>query len=223
MFYRVLGLLSLLMSLGLLTSSVLAQTDTCIQVNVFFRASQSTTLDGKVSVNYTDAEGNNVQFIDFHITDSDRVIRPGSDFLIGSFTVSGYETLRVTLDDDQLDVSGKGRLFTTQTDCGIALPSNDGRLNLDDPASLSIVYTDTSTDGYAIYAVDPTTGKGILAIRASGEEVDAALSIATAPSGTNTLIAESGDTSLWALTSGECQMNSLYADGKPDVFVFDCA
>jgi hypothetical protein len=56
--------------------------------------------------------------------------------------------------------------------------------------------------------------------RATRAEVDAAL--AEASTGANTLIAQAGDISLWALMSDECQTNSFYADGKVNEFVFGC-
>jgi hypothetical protein len=62
-----------------------------------------------------------------------------------------------------------------------------------------------------VYGVNPGTGEGKLVIRATHDAVNAALNQA------------SGAISLWALTSGECQMNSFNLDRSLDKFVFDCA
>lgn len=213
---RLFAVLTILISFFVATT---ARAETCIQVNIVFRASESTMLEGKIGVSYTDLDGNNVRFIDFHIADPERVIQPGKDFQIGSFTTVEFEAIKVNINDDEVKISGKGRFAAVQTDCGATLPSDDGRLNSEDVASLAILYTDES--GYAVYAVNAATGAGRLAFRANRAAVEKALEEAN--SGTNTLIAQAGDISLWALTSGECQMNSFYADGKSNEFVFDCS
>jgi hypothetical protein len=192
--------------------------ESCTRVHISFRASQATTLSGKLGVRYEDSR--TVGFVDFHIEET--TIAGGDEVRIGAFNIIDMESFKSIFNDDEVNIDGDGAFRMRKTDCADTLPTDDGRLNLDDPASLAVIYANTRTKGYDVYHIDPATGSGRLLIRASRALIDAARSTATAPHGVNTLIAGEETISLWALTSGECQRNAFYADGKPDIFIFEC-
>lgn len=198
--------------------SVSAQ-ESCTRVHITFRASEKTTLSGKLGVRYEDAQ--TVGFVDFHIEEI--TIRAGHEESIGAFNVLDMDSFKVFFNEDEVTIDGAGDFRISKTDCSDTLPTNDGRLNLDDPASLAVIYANAKTKGYDVYLIDPATGSGHLVIRANRAMVDDARAAATAPGGANTRIAGDAGVSLWALTSGECQLNAFYADGKPDVFIFACS
>lgn len=207
--------------LGMLFAGIRAQAqDVCKRINVYFEASETTELDGKISVGYEQIGGGKYGFADFWL--DEETVEAGEIFRVGAFSVVGVESFRVFFNDDEIDVDGDGEFVHRLTDCGAALPADDGRLNVNDPASLAIVYANSRTGGFDVYLVNAVTGGGDLVIRALRAEVDAARAAATAPGGINTLIAAEGPVSLWALNSGECQRNAFYLDGKPDVFIFPC-
>jgi hypothetical protein len=195
--------------------------NSCTRLHLSFEASENTELDGKISVGWEQTGGGKYGFTDFWLDEetvsADRVLQ------IGAFNVVGVDSFRTFLNDNELDIDGDGDFEIKRTDCATSLPSDDGRLNIDDPASLAVVYANSKTGGFDVYLVNATTGGGDLVIRATRAQIDAARAAATAPGGVNTLIQASGPASLWALTSGECQRNAFYLDGKPDVFIFPCA
>lgn len=194
--------------------------DSCVRVHVMFEASEATVLDGKLSVGWEQTGGGAYGFVDFWL--DEEAVSGGDSFRIGAFNVTGVDSFRTFLNDNQLNIDGDGEFSVDRTDCSGDLPSDDGRLNLNDAASLAIVYANSKTGGYDVYLVDAASGGGDLVIRATRDDIDAALAAATAPGGTNTLIQAGQTASLWALTSGECQRNAFYPDGKPDVFIFAC-
>lgn len=87
-------------------------------------------------------------------------------------------------------------------------------------AALSALYPETG--GYAMYDIDQNSGVGRLAFFVTTEEIISALA-AAAESGASVLLAESTNTTMYALPSGECQINGFYPDGKPFSYSFDCA
>ncbi len=207
--------------IGLLFAGFSAQAqEVCKRIHVYFEAAETSELDGKISVGYEQTGGGEYGFADFWL--DEETVEAGDTFRVGAFSVTGVDSFRVFFNDDEMDVDGDGEFVHRLTDCGGALPGDDGRLNLTDPASLAIVYRNSKTGGFDVYLVNAATGGGDLVIRAARAEVDSARAAATAPGGLNTLIAADGPVSLWALTSGECQRNAFYLDGKPDVFIFPC-
>ena len=192
--------------------------ETCTRLHISFTASEATELDGKLSVGWEQRGGGEYGFADFWL--DEETVSAGRTFRIGAFNVTGVDSFRTFFNDDELDIDGDGEFDIDRTDCSTPLPSDDGRLNLDDPASLAVVYANKG--GFDVYLVNATTGGGDLVIRAPKADVDAARAAAIASGGVNTLIQASGPVSLWALTSGECQRNAFYLDGKPDVFIFPC-
>jgi hypothetical protein len=192
--------------------------ETCTRLHISFEASETTELDGKLSVGWEQTGGGKYGFADFWL--DEQTISAGRTFRIGAFNVVGVESFRTFFNDDELDIDGDGDFDIDRTDCSSPLPSDDGRLNLDDPASLAVVYANKG--GFDVYLVNAATGGGDLVIRASKADVDAARAAATVSGAVNTLIQANGPVSLWALTSGECQRNAFYLDGKPDVFIFPC-
>jgi hypothetical protein len=196
---------------------------TCVRVTVRFLAHNATTLSGTLTATYS-VDGNEIGSVEYDDLDDLGLIAGGSNIVIGRFIVRDVDRSRldVSLGQSDVTISGSG-IFSAQTgSCG-GVELFDGRLNPYDAATLAIIYANGSTQGYDIFAVNPTTSRGTLVIRATRAQVNAALADATASGGVNTLIAARGDISLWALTSGECQMNSFYADGSLSEFIFDCA
>jgi hypothetical protein len=199
------------------TSLPAAAQETCTRLHISFEASENTKLDGKLSVGWEQTGGGEYGFADFWL--DEETVNAGRTFRIGAFNVVGVESFRTFFNDKELDIDGDGDFSIERTDCSGPLPSDDGRLNLDDPASLAVVYANKG--GFDVYLVNATTGGGDLVIRALKADIDDARTAATT-SGVNTLIQASGPVSLWALSSGECQRNAFYLDGKPDVFIFPC-
>lgn len=215
----------LLMSMFLLVLAAAAlparAQDVCTRLHIRFEASTDARLDGKLSVGWEQTGGGRFGFTDFWL--DDETISAGRVLSVGAFNVVGVQSFRTFLNDSELDIDGDGRFRIERTDCTESVPGDDGRLNRDDPASLAVVYANSRTGGFDVYLVNAAAGGGELVIRAARAEIDAARAAATAPGGLNTLIQDGGAASLWALTSGECQRNAFYPDGKPDVFIFDCA
>lgn len=211
----------LITSLVLVGSSVSA--GVCIQVTVNFYPTRQTTMFGKVTAEYS-VDGTVIGTEVYENLQGLGVIPGGTNVVIGRF--------RVLLDIDDADrfdvilireltISGGGVFSADAAPCG-GLELYDGRLNPTDAAALAIIYP-TSAGGYDIFAIDPATSRGELVIRATRRQVNAALAEATAPGGVNTLIDSFGDITLWALNSGECQLNSLYEDGSLNELIFQCA
>jgi hypothetical protein len=195
----------------------------CIRVTVRFLAHGPTTLSGTLTATYS-VDDNEIGSVEYDDLDDLGIIGAGSNIIIGSFIVQDVERedFEVSLGRGDVTVSGSGIFFARTGSCG-GVELFDGRLNPHDAAALAIIYANSNTQGYDIFAVNPTTSRGDLVIRATRAQVNAALADATASGGVNTLIAARGDISLWALTSGECQMNSFYADGSLSEFIFNCA
>ncbi len=96
----------------------------------------------------------------------------------------------------------------------------DGRIN-NDPALDCAAPVAIYTGSLDVYSVDPQTGRGYLTLRLSDEEIAAAGTPAS-----NTLLAQAANPftghaiSVYALTTGEIQLNTFYADGKPYTVVW---
>ena len=96
----------------------------------------------------------------------------------------------------------------------------DGRIN-NDPALDCAAPVAIYAGSLDVYSVDPQTGRGHLTLRLSDEEIAAA----SAPA-SNTLLAQAANPftghaiSVYALTTGEIQLNTFYADGKPYTVVW---
>jgi hypothetical protein len=97
----------------------------------------------------------------------------------------------------------------------------DGRLNKYDLGALAYVYPED--DGYAIWELNLSTFEGYQAYTVAQSEIDSALA-AAATNAANQRIGEPSErgTSVWALTSGLCQMNHFEQDGKLNEFIFPC-
>lgn len=214
-------LLTLLFTLSLLPVGLAQADDTCFRVTVYFNADERTELTGKLVVRYSD--GSTTRFRDFYLDREDEdAIEAGATEELGFFTVTDLEDVEASANDDAVDIDGNGDFDVEVKDCSDAGRFiDDGRLNPNRNGSITIVY-ELGEGGLQIYQVNPATGDGTRIIRATTDEVNAALAAATAPDGANTLIARVGFTSLWALMSDECQINTFFADGKPDVFTVPC-
>jgi len=97
----------------------------------------------------------------------------------------------------------------------------DGRINNQpdmDCAAPVAIYGGSIT----VYAINPDTGQGTFAFRATDEQIEAV----GIPS-TNTMLGQATNPvsgqliMLYRLTTGEFQVNAWYPDGKPYVFVWD--
>jgi hypothetical protein len=92
----------------------------------------------------------------------------------------------------------------------------DGRINNDqskDCAAPVAVYC--TSDGFDVYAIDPDTSRGWLAVHLSQEAIDAA--------GTPATIIEDNGVIVSRLSDGEFQVNAWWADGKPYTIAWaDC-
>ncbi|MGQ9889475.1 MAG: hypothetical protein ACUVSX_13435 [Aggregatilineales bacterium] len=132
-----------------------------------------------------------------------------------------------------LDVAETGGgTITVAVSCGLpaaaappaALPPcphlQDGRIN-NNPALDCAAPVAIYTGALDVYGVDPQTGHGYLTLRLSDEEIAA---VGTPAS--NTLLAQAANlftghaVSVYALTTGEIQLNTFYADGKPYTVVW---
>jgi predicted RecA/RadA family phage recombinase len=71
------------------------------------------------------------------------------------------------------------------------------------------------------YAINATTAQGYLAFTTTFEEMRAASQEAVS-SGAHVLIREQFNVALYALSSGECQVNGFYSDGNLYEFIFPC-
>ncbi len=94
----------------------------------------------------------------------------------------------------------------------------DGRVNAEDFAAPVALYGGL----VEVYAIDPNTGQGILALQVTGEEI----AVAGIPEGENLILGTSVNPITGSpivvsrLTSGELQLNTNYSDGKPYVLVW---
>jgi hypothetical protein len=211
-------ILSLLVSSLVLVSSNVSAAG-CSRITVRFEATRDTTLGGRLTVRwYLDGEqlGSKV----FDDIASLGTIPLGTSVVIGTITVQDVDEddLAVGLGRSTIVVGG-GTFTATVDDC---TSLQDGRLNAYDAGALAIIYTN-SGQGYDIYTIDPVTSDGDLVLQITRAEVNAARDAALAPGGANTLIDSYNDITLWALNSGECQMNALNGDGSLYEFIFNCA
>jgi hypothetical protein len=206
-------------SLVLVGGSVSA--GTCIEVRVVLITTRQTTVGGKLIAEYS-VDGDVIGTVDFGDMTSLGIVPASITRLIGTFRVlldGDADTFEVSL--NRPNIVGGGH-FSAETElCGGA-ELQDGRLNFSDAAALAVIYP-TESEGYLIYTIDPVTSRGEPVLRVTRRQVNAALDDATAPGGAHTLIGSYNDITLWALNSGECQMNSLYADGSLSEFIFRCA
>lgn len=123
--------------------------------------------------------------------------------------------------------SGMGFLITTSAGgvitflgiepCGLFA---DARLNSYDAAATVTVYN-TNDEYFDFYGVNPSNGIGQRILRLSVEEIATAISRAES-SETNRLIEEASGVSVYALSSGVCQMNVFQPDGKLYEFEWAC-
>jgi len=120
---------------------------------------------------------------------------------------------------EHLDFAATGScagLPTLFVPCGL-----DGRLN-DDPSKDCAAPVAIYADPLRIYAIDPQSGVGQMAIELTGGEVD----MVGIPA-ENTLLKHahnpySGqEISIYRLTTGEFQVNTTYADGKSYIVVWN--
>jgi hypothetical protein len=125
-----------------------------------------------------------------------------------------------SLTQNRASVPGDSRLFQAVT-----APAVFGDQRFIPPipggaAFLSALYlTDTHV---VVYDINPSSGQGVLAISITYADIATFLQQA-ARTGTVTLIANGFHSQLFALPTGQCQLNSIYPDGKPNGFTFDCA
>ena len=132
--------------------------------------------------------------------------------------------------DDLVIVYGTTKFKVGETPTGTTIlidqdvdPCNlfgDGRLNSGDAAAPATVYNVNNT-AFDIYAVNPQTGVGTRVMRLSLTDIRSEIAAAQA-SGTNLLIREAVGISVYALSSGTCQMNVFQPDGKLYEFEWEC-
>lgn len=94
--------------------------------------------------------------------------------------------------------------------------TGDGRINDADDCGAPVAIYCTG-DAIDIYAINPATAEGSLVIRASYSEIE---SIGV-PKDANITLLRSGNIILARLTTGEFQVNAVYADGKPYIVTWD--
>ncbi|MEQ8673916.1 MAG: hypothetical protein RLP44_12975 [Aggregatilineales bacterium] len=95
---------------------------------------------------------------------------------------------------------------------------NDGRWQKN-ASSLAVVYQVDAT--YEVWRYDVSSEVGLKAFEVSYDEVNSAVQDAIA-AGENQLVASDGDITFWALTSEECQINSVFPNGETETFIFAC-
>lgn len=220
--FRSMGIVIALLALLLLVFPAAAEQvepgSVCYKIVVEFDADQDSVISGQIGIHYYDDEREVLVNVALGTQSFDDEERRS----VAEIKVTDMRNFHVSLNTDGTIVSGDGDYHKRVVGCSV-LYINDGRLNIDDLGSLAVIYKNSATGGYDVYAVNPDTGAGKLVIRATREAVNQALGQATQAGGANTLIQASGAISLWALTSNECQMNSFNLDGSLDEFVFDCA
>src|SRR5690606_36726039 len=130
------GIITIIMLLLVSAIAVLpvGAQDTCTRLHISFEACEAPELDGKLSVGWEQTGGGWYGFADVWL--DEETISAGRTFRIGAFNVVGVESFRTFFTDDELDIDGDGDFDIDRTDCSPPLPSDDGRLNLDDPAPL---------------------------------------------------------------------------------------
>jgi hypothetical protein len=95
-------------------------------------------------------------------------------------------------------------------------------LNSDNAAAPTALYIFPEADNLLhIYAIDPVTATGVFAYSVTALEIEQ-MSFRAVETGQNLLIAEGMNISLYALSSGECQVNGYFADGKLYEYIFPC-
>jgi hypothetical protein len=187
---------------------------------VRFVATRDSTIGGRLTVRwYIDGEqiGSRV----YDDLGSRGIIPGGTSIVIGTITVQDVEEDDLAVGLGRSVIIAGGGLFTASVDpCENSL--HDGRLNPYDAGALAIIYAN-SAQGYDIFAINPVTSEGEMVLRVTRAQVNDARDAALAPGGANTLIDSYNDITLWALNSGECQMNALNGDGSLYEFIFTCA
>lgn len=97
------------------------------------------------------------------------------------------------------------------------LATGDGRLNTD-PLPPVVVWCRPA--GVEVFSVNYATSEGALAFRASPAAVEQGI-VTAQTTGANTAIASGDGATLYALTSGELQVNKFEPSGNLYVFIFD--
>ena len=190
----------------------------CYKIVVEFEAEEDSVITGPIGIYYFDDE----REVTLQIALGTISIPEDESRKVAEVKVTDMRDFRVSLNTVGSIVSGEGKYHRHVVGCSVFY-INDGRLNIDDLGTLAVIYKNSETGGYDLYAVNPETGEGRMVIRTTRDAVGQALRRATTPGGSNTLIQASGAISLWALTSNQCQMNSFNLDGSLDEFVFECA
>ncbi|MBI1281085.1 MAG: hypothetical protein GC179_23365 [Anaerolineaceae bacterium] len=107
--------------------------------------------------------------------------------------------------------------------CTEVLGIMDGRLNRRDLGAVSFIFP--TQDGLNVVEFDRTAQHGLIEFKVTKADITAALEAAQ-KSGQNQQIGDkSGQlygSKLYALTSGECQLNANQPDGKLYTFIFKC-
>ncbi len=107
--------------------------------------------------------------------------------------------------------------------CTKVLGIMDGRLNRRDLGATSFVFP--TKDGFNVVEFDRTSQRGLIEFSVTKAEIAAALETAKQTGQNQKIGSKSGalyGSTLYALTSGECQLNANQPDGKPYTFIFDC-
>jgi hypothetical protein len=188
----------------------------CYKIVVEFEADVDTVISGQIGIHYFDDDRSEL----VNVVIGTQTFDDEESRKVAEVKVNDMRDFRVTLNTDGTIISGDGEYHKHVVGCSVFY-INDGRLNINQLGSLAIIYKNSATGGYDLYAVNPETGEGKMVIRTTRDAVNQALGRAITD-GSNTLIQTSGAISLWALTSNECQMNSFNLDGSLDEFVFDC-
>lgn len=97
--------------------------------------------------------------------------------------------------------------------------AEDGDHYVTNSSALAKVY---GTDyGYTVWRWNPEYEQGAFTFAVSFDEVTTARDLAMS-TGEPVLVEAVGDIGMWALASGECQVNSPRADGQLDENIFPC-
>jgi hypothetical protein len=132
-----------------------------------------------------------------------------------SSTFEAGDTISIALQTLDGALAGGGGIYTVN-DC--IIPELDGRLNHDLAAPV-VMYQDETVD---VYAVGPDTSKGILVMRLSMETIEASGNL-DATDGTSILVSVVNPATelpiiIYRLGTGDIQVVTYYANGKPYVF-----
>ena len=120
-----------------------------------------------------------------------------------------------------LGVSNFGNVITPDNCSGGGI--SDGRINNGGNqlgAPVAIYCSAVGDGGIDVYDIDPSSGDGTLAFRASGADVDAGLAAA---GGGSALIAEGLGDQLWATAGGDLSVTGPDLNGEGKTYRFDFA